>query len=236
MEDELIWQQVQTEINYIFDLRYELILEEEVEIRSYEESSTDEFGNESSTTVEYPYYILNVILRAKEQEPILLSELNRNPEEELAEWYGVLQETQGARQEYANPFGSYDWRGSVSSLYGWRIDPIGGRELQMHRGLDIAIPRGTPIFAGIDGVVRYTGFDSVMGNYIILDTDDGKTIKYGHCDSIDVSIGEMTKSGETIIGRAGSSGQSTGAHLHVEIMENGEYLDPIYSLNFSPKE
>lgn len=236
LEDELLWQQVKTELDYIFDLRYELILDEEIEIRSYEESSTDEFGNETTTTYYYPYYILNVILHTKEQEPILLRELNRNPEEELTEWYGVLQETQGARQDYANPFGLYDWRGSVSSLYGWRIDPIGGRELQMHHGLDIAMPRGTPIFAGIDGVVRYTGFDSIMGSYIILNADDGRTIKYGHCDSINVSMGEKVKAGETIVGRVGSSGQSTGAHLHVEIMENGEYLDPIYSLNFSPQE
>lgn len=236
LEDELLWQQVKTELDYIFDLRYELILDEEIEIRSYEESSTDEFGNETTTTYYYPYYILNVILHAKEQEPILLRELNRNPEEELTEWYGVLQETQGARQEYANPFGGYDWRGSVSSLYGWRIDPIGGRELQMHHGLDIAMPRGTPIFAGISGVVRYTGFDSIMGSYIILDADDGRTIKYGHCDSINVSMGEKVKAGETIVGRVGSSGQSTGAHLHVEIMENGEYLDPIYSLGFLPPE
>lgn len=223
LEDPLLWQQVQTEIDYIFDARYELILDEEVEER----------GDDEST---YYYYILNVILHTKEQEPILLTELNRNPEEELVEWYGVLQETQGARQDYANPFGLYDWRGSVSSLYGWRVDPIGGRELQMHHGLDIAMPNGTPILAGLDGTVRYTDTDTIMGNYIILDADDdsGRTIKYGHCSSIDVAAGTQVKAGETVIGKVGSSGQSTGAHLHVETMENGQYLDPIYVLNYLP--
>ena len=234
LEDPLIWQQVQTEIDYIFDARYELILDEEVEIRTYEDTSTDEFGNETSTTVEYPYYILNVILHSKEQEPLLLTELNRNPEEELVEWYSVLQETQGARQDYANPFGIYDWRGSVSSLYGWRIDPIGGRELQMHHGLDIAMPRGTPIFAGLDGFVDYTGFDPIMGNFIAISDNKGRTIKYGHCDGISVSNGQAVVAGSSVIGTVGSSGQSTGAHLHVEILENGGYLDPIYSLQYLP--
>lgn len=233
LEDPLIWQQVQTEIDYIFDARYELILDEEIEIRTYESTSTDEFGNETSTTIEYPYYILNVILHSKEQEPLLLTELNRNPEEELVEWYGVLQETQGARQDYANPFGIYDWRGSVSNLYGWRIDPIGGRELQMHHGLDIAMPRGTPIFAGLDGFVDYTGFDPIMGNFIAISDNKGRTIKYGHCDGISVSDGQAVVAGSSVIGTVGNSGQSTGAHLHVEILENGGYLDPIYSLNYT---
>lgn len=226
------FEEVKTEIDYIFDKRYDLIFDEEIEVRSYTVDYDDPDGTSGSYTVYYNYYILNIILRSKEQEPVLLEELAKNPKEELTEWYEVLQQSQGARQDYANPL-PFDWRESVSSLYGYRIDPIGGRELQMHRGLDIAAPRGTPIVAGISGRVRYTGFDSIMGNYIILTDENDKTIKYGHCDSIEVETGVEVKAGETIIGTVGNTGQSTGAHLHVEIMELGDYLDPVYSLNFA---
>lgn len=226
------FEEVKTEIDYIFDKRYDLIFDEEIEVRSYTVDYTDPDGTSGSYTVYYNYYILNIILRSREQETVLLEELAASPEEDLTEWYEVLQQSQGARQDYANPL-PFDWRENVSSLYGYRIDPIGGRELQMHRGLDIAAPRGTPIVAGISGRVRYTGFDPIMGNYIILDDGSDRTVKYGHCDSIEVDAGAEVVAGETIIGTVGNTGQSTGAHLHVEIMELGDYLNPVYSLNFA---
>lgn len=210
---------VKTELDYIFHERYTLTLDEWSETRGTEPD-------------EYTYYHLDVTLRAKPLEPILLQELARDTENDLLSWYDVLIETKGARQAYANPF-DIDWSGKVSSLYGYRVDPIGGRELQRHRGLDIAMPRGTPIKAGVTGTVRHVGYDSIMGNYIILDTDGvEQTIKYGHCDSVRVSAGDKVVAGETVIGTVGNSGQSTGPHLHVEILENGEYINPIYSLEF----
>ena len=213
------FDQVKTEMDYIFDHCYTLTYDEWSETR----------GDPPDT---YTYYHLDVTLRAKPMEPLLLQELAKDAENDLVSWYDVLMETKGAHQGYANPF-DINWSDKVSSLYGYRVDPIGGRELQQHRGLDISMPTGTPIKAGLTGTVRYVGYDAVMGNYIIIDTDEGdKTMKYGHCDEVQVSVGDQIAAGETVVGTVGNTGQSTGPHLHVEILENGEYLNPIYSLNY----
>lgn len=213
---------VKTELDYIFDQRYTLTTHQWYEWRGQKPHR-------------YKYYHLDVTLRAKPMEPILLKELAKDTENDLVSWYGVLMETKGAHQAYANPF-DIDWSGNVSSLYGYRVDPIGEKELQQHRGVDIAMPTGTPIRAGLSGTVRYVGYDNIMGNYIILDADGVEhTMKYGHCDEVRVSAGEKVVAGETVIGTVGNSGQSTGPHLHLEILENGEYVNPIYSLNYKEK-
>lgn len=217
------FDQVKTELDYIFHERYTLTLDEWSETRG-------------SPPDEYTYYHLDVTLRAKPMEPILMREMARDTENDLVSWYGVLMETKGAHQAYANPF-DIDWSGNVSSLYGYRVDPIGELELQQHRGVDIAMPTGTPIRAGLSGTVRYVGYDSIMGNYIILNTEGAEqTIKYGHCDIIYLNAGDEVVAGETVIGTVGNSGQSTGPHLHLEILENGEYINPIYSLEFRTAE
>jgi murein DD-endopeptidase MepM/ murein hydrolase activator NlpD len=213
---------VKTELDYIFDQRYTLTTHQWYEWRG-------------KSPHRYKYYHLDVTLRAKPMEPILREELAKDTKNDLVSWYGVLMETKGAHQAYANPF-DIDWSGNVSSLYGYRVDPIGEKELQQHRGVDIALPTGTPIRAGLSGTVRYVGHDNIMGNYIILDADGVEhTMKYGHCDEVRVSAGEKVVAGETVIGTVGNSGQSTGPHLHLEILENGEYVNPIYSLNYKEK-
>ncbi len=213
---------VQTELDYMFDERYTLTYDEWYEWRG-------------ESPHRYKYYHLDVTLRSKPMEPILLRELAKDTTNDLVSWYGVLMETKGAHQAYSNPF-DIDWSGNVSSLYGYRVDPIGGRELQQHRGLDIAMPTGTPIRAGLSGTVRYVGHDPVMGNYIIINADGVEhTMKYGHCDEVRVSAGDKVVAGETVIGTVGNTGQSTGPHLHLEILENGEYINPIYSLEFRVK-
>ncbi|MEA5135592.1 MAG: M23 family metallopeptidase [Candidatus Fimivivens sp.] len=213
---------VKTELDYIFDQRYTLTTHQWYEWRG-------------KSPHRYKYYHLDVTLRAKPMEPILRQELAKDTKNDLVSWYGVLMETKGAHQAYANPF-DIDWSGNVSSLYGYRVDPIGEKELQQHRGVDIAMPTGTPIRAGLSGTVRYVGHDNIMGNYIILDADGVEhTMKYGHCDKVRVSVGDKVVAGETVIGTVGNSGQSTGPHLHVEILENGKYVNPIYSLNYKEK-
>ncbi|MFV0497575.1 MAG: M23 family metallopeptidase [Candidatus Fimivivens sp.] len=216
------FNEVKTELDYIFDKRYTLKTHQWHEWRG-------------ERPHRHKYYHLDVTLRSKPLKSLLLQELAKDTENDLVSWYDVLMETKGAHQSYANPF-DIDWSSNVSSLYGYRVDPIGNRELQQHRGLDIAMPTGTPIIAGLSGTVRYVGTDAVMGNYIIL-AADGKdnTMKYGHCDDINLSAGDEVIAGETVIGTVGNTGQSTGAHLHVEILENGEYVNPIYSLDYKVK-
>lgn len=109
-------------------------------------------------------------------------------------------------------------RGAVSSVFGWRW----GR---MHEGIDIAAPMGEPIKAALDGTVTYAGWMSGYGNFIKLKHSDGVETAYGHCSKIDVKVGESVKKGE-VIGAVGSTGNSTGPHLHFEVLVNGEHKNP----------
>jgi len=112
----------------------------------------------------------------------------------------------------------------VTSRYGYREDPITGN-LSMHQGIDLAAPEGTEVFAVADGVVTAAGTDPVYGNYIIISHNNNWKSLYGHLSSIDTVLRTDVKSG-TLIGRVGSTGQSTGPHLHFELRQDGKAFDP----------
>ncbi|GMO29682.1 MAG: M23 family metallopeptidase [Termitinemataceae bacterium] len=112
----------------------------------------------------------------------------------------------------------------VTSNYGMRISPISGRP-KMHGGLDLAAPTGTPVFAVREGVVSETGSDAVFGKYVIIKHENGWTSLYGHLSSIEVKNGARLRQG-ALIGKVGSTGLSTGPHLHFELRENGKAQDP----------
>ncbi|GBU29212.1 peptidase M23 [Treponema sp. R8-4-B8] len=112
----------------------------------------------------------------------------------------------------------------VTSRYGIREDPITGR-MSMHQGIDFAAPEGTEVFAAADGVVTAAGFDPVYGNYIIISHSNNWKSLYGHLQSIETVLRTDVKSGN-LIGRVGSTGQSTGPHLHFELRQDGKAFDP----------
>jgi len=112
----------------------------------------------------------------------------------------------------------------ITSRYGIRNDPFTGSH-SMHQGIDLAAPAGTEVFAVADGTVTATGFDSVYGNYIILSHSNNYSSLYGHLQSIEIVLRSEVKSG-TLIGRVGSTGQSTGPHLHFELRHGGRAFDP----------
>jgi murein DD-endopeptidase MepM/ murein hydrolase activator NlpD len=112
----------------------------------------------------------------------------------------------------------------VSSVYGPRINPVTGRP-GMHRGVDLAAPLGTEVFAAKSGTVTALGEDEILGKYIILSHESNWVSLYGHLSSIDVSLHRAVQSG-ILIGRVGSTGQSTGPHLHFELLQNGQNRDP----------
>jgi len=112
----------------------------------------------------------------------------------------------------------------VTSPYGMRKDPFSDR-LSMHQGIDLAAPEGTEVFAVADGVVAATGFDPVYGNYIIINHNNNWKSLYGHLQSIETVLRTDVKSGN-LIGRVGSTGQSTGPHLHFELRQDGKAFDP----------
>lgn len=116
----------------------------------------------------------------------------------------------------------------VSSPYGFRRSPFTGA-MSFHNGVDLVAPRGANVHAARSGEVIETGYDAVYGRYVLLQHGDGYETLYGHLDSIVVDLGMQVRTG-AVIGKVGSSGLSTGAHLHFEIKMNGVPRDPMQLL------
>ena len=115
----------------------------------------------------------------------------------------------------------------VSSGFGYRIDPV-YKDRRLHPGLDFTAPVGTPIYAAADGVVKDAGFNTGgYGNRVVVNHGFGYETLYAHMVRIKARVGTKVKRGE-VIGYVGSTGKSTGPHLHYEVHKNGTQLDPIY--------
>jgi len=113
----------------------------------------------------------------------------------------------------------------LSSPYGWRNDPFTG-ERRFHAAIDLAAPQGTPVRAARDGTVSAIGFDRNLGNYIILSHSDGFQTMYAHLHTMSVRRGDTVVQ-STQIGTVGSTGRSTGPHLHFVIVRNGRAVNPL---------
>ncbi|ANQ53306.1 peptidoglycan-binding protein [Thermosipho affectus] len=114
--------------------------------------------------------------------------------------------------------------GKISSTYGWRMHPIYHRK-SFHTGVDISAPMGTPIFSATNGVVKFAGEYGGYGLAVIVDYGS-YDIVYGHMSKICVYKGQSLRRGE-LIGRVGSTGVSTGPHLHFEVRRNGRHTNPM---------
>ncbi|MBO7215726.1 MAG: peptidoglycan DD-metalloendopeptidase family protein [Clostridia bacterium] len=114
----------------------------------------------------------------------------------------------------------------VSSYFGWRNDPL-GRGYQHHSGLDIAAGGGNAVLAVCDGVVTTAKWHNSYGNYVVIYHGDGTSSLYAHMmnKSITVKVGDKVKRGQQI-GKVGTTGDSTGNHLHFSVLVNGAYLNP----------
>lgn len=119
--------------------------------------------------------------------------------------------------------------GSYTSYFGYRTNPITGSD-GFHTGIDIAAAQGTKIKAAYPGTVRKTGEDSRSGKYIYLTHANGFETLYCHCSEILAEEGAVIRQGETVA-LVGSTGWSTGPHLHFEVHKNGTRLDPLPILN-----
>lgn len=119
--------------------------------------------------------------------------------------------------------------GRYTSYFGYRISPITG-EFGFHSGLDIAAAEGTKIRAAFNGRVIKSGYDSQAGNYIYLSHDDGFVTFYCHCSELLVENGTVIRQGETIA-LVGSTGYSTGPHLHFEVRKNNIRYNPLWLLD-----
>ena len=134
------------------------------------------------------------------------------------------------------PLASYNF---LSSPYGPRVHPITGNPTAFHYGMDFAANFGTPVRATLDGTVvianatwqgqNYTSHKSGHGNYVTIQHANGLTSTYAHLKYVAVGVGQVIKQGQ-YIGQVGSTGASTGAHLHFELASYGKTFNP-YSSN-----
>lgn len=119
--------------------------------------------------------------------------------------------------------------GEITSLFGWRTHPVSGRE-EFHYGVDIAAAEGAPIACFADGTVAVVGESVELGSYLTVHHENGLLTLYAHCSRILAASGDVVRRGETIA-EAGSTGNATGPHLHFELHDGEELLDPILYLS-----
>ena len=197
--------------------------------------TTDENGNSIKTTTYVTKKVLTVsILQLSVDEISALYNFNDEQkallEELMSEEYDDLwNELVGASGQIIQGNSSYVGTGMfawpfaedqyISSPFGTRVDPISG-EIKTHGGTDIAAPLGTPILAAADGVVVTATWHNSYGYYVKIKHDDTYSTLYAHCSALHVSAGQTVKQGQ-VIADCGSTGYSTGPHLHYEVIQNG---------------
>ncbi len=115
--------------------------------------------------------------------------------------------------------------GTLESGYGGRRNPFGGSSYEYHEGQDIEAPMGAPVFATANGTVIVAGCQNGYGNVVYIDHGNGLTTRYGHLSHIDVTVGQTIARGE-MLGLVGSTGRSTGPHLHYEVRINNQPVNP----------
>lgn len=106
------------------------------------------------------------------------------------------------------------------------MDPVTGEKGAFHSGLDVGAPTGTDIVAAAEGTVTVAGYTSINGNYIKIYHGNGITTAYCHCSVLEVEAGEKVSQGQ-VIAKVGSTGKSTGPHLHFGVAKDGTYVDPL---------
>lgn len=149
-----------------------------------------------------------------------LEKESANIEAELARYYGSGSSVPRYTGKFLLPV-----NGRFSSPFGYRVHPISGKR-KFHMGQDIAAPTGTPIKAAGNGKVIYAGYRGGYGNCLIIDHGGGVATLYGHCSRLFVGNGAFVKTGQHIAA-VGSTGYSTGPHLHWEVRINGKPVNPM---------
>ncbi len=220
------YAQIEGVLRELFNGQYSLSFSEETETRYRTETSIDpETGEETEKEVPYEWHILNVTLTSVPLENLVVSRMNAD-QKEICE---ILLQTKGNRQYVKNVFNT-NWLPYVTSYYGYRVHPISGGK-NYHTGVDIGMPQGTEILAGHDGTVTLAGNAGGYGLCVAIEGEayegHSLTTKYGHCSQILVSAGQEVKAGD-VVAKVGSTGNSTGPHLHLEVLVDGQYRNPLY--------
>ncbi|ODA44180.1 peptidase M23 [Thermodesulfovibrio sp. N1] len=120
-------------------------------------------------------------------------------------------------------------KGVITSQFGLRLDPIDGKR-RHHNGIDIAVPEGTPVRPVLSGKVIYSGYSKGYGNCVIVEHEDGIQTLYAHNSKNLVKTGD-TVTPEMVIAFSGSTGRTTGPHLHFEVRKDGRAVNPLAMIN-----
>lgn len=126
------------------------------------------------------------------------------------------------KMTFIDPLGT----GFYTSMYGDRVNPFIDSGMEFHNGVDIAVPTGTPIRAARNGIVFFAGWRDGLGYTVAIQHEDGFMTLYAHCSKIFVKVGQWINQGERIAA-VGSTGRSTGSHLHYTVMRHGHTINPI---------
>jgi murein DD-endopeptidase MepM/ murein hydrolase activator NlpD len=184
---------------------------------------------ENVTTVTLNYNITEKV----SWDEILNKYLDQNQREKYKNYYD---RKGGAIKAFSSPF-AFDWSNTITSPFGYRTWDDGSTEF--HKGLDFGVPNGTEILAVADGVVEVgtgcnhnypkdgsCGCNGGFGNYVEIQCENGTLILYGHMSQVAVQNGQTVKNGQ-VIGYSGCTGWSTGFHCHLQMVKDGEYIDPL---------
>lgn len=220
-----------------FQLNRELI-----EVCKQELEEEEALLQEAKAAVEQEQENLEVLIASKEKEiavfegDIAKKEASikeyeayiREQDETIAALEKALREMEGTTSlKYDG--GMFKWPAPsytrISSPFGWRTHPVYGDQ-RFHNGVDMAAPGGSPILAAYDGTVAAAGYSSTMGNYIYLNHGSGLVTIYMHASALYVKAGQNVSKGDKIAA-VGTTGTSTGNHLHFGVRLNGSYVDPM---------
>ena len=156
----------------------------------------------------------------------ILTVQNKNIKQQIDDKKTSMKELLLAMEKRSNSLNAFPdlWPGEGGTI----SSPYGGYD--WHPGIDIAVDFGTPVYASAAGTVEQAGWNGGYGRYVKLDHGNGYETAYGHMSGIAVTEGEAVRKGD-IIGFAGSSGYSTGPHIHFEVLVDGQFVDPMYMLS-----
>lgn len=186
-----------------------LIAEKQAQIKKYE----SDIANQEQAIQEYDAEIAAQNQLIKEVEAAIAADKAALAEAQRLHYNGG---------KFAWPAPKYT---RISDPFGWRMHPTLNVK-KFHNGVDLAAPGGSPILAAYDGKVVAAGYSSSMGNYIMIDHGDNLMTVYMHASALYVSKGATVTRGQKIAA-VGSTGRSTGNHLHFGVRKNGEYVDPM---------
>jgi murein DD-endopeptidase MepM/ murein hydrolase activator NlpD len=140
-----------------------------------------------------------------------------------------LRTYEAALKERARVPSVWPVEGELTDSFGVRGNPFGGGSSEFHPGQDIAAPRGTPVVAPADGTVVKAEWQNGYGQTVVIDHGNGLTTRYGHLSKIEVAAGQEVRRGDEL-GQVGSTGRSTGPHLHYEVRIDDVAVSPLYYL------